>query len=99
MAQNLAVGKNPLWTAYQDAGSLVRDEIILELKRQGLFRYWLVTASKEGYDLKKKVKAPMRDIFIRLMPETATLFGLPVPRGAAGKKKAAVNDGTLSLFS
>ncbi|WP_077919766.1 hypothetical protein [Spirosoma sp. 209] len=93
-------GKNALWVAYREAAPLVRDEIVLELKKIELFRYWQETASKEGYDLRKKVKAPLRDIFLRLMPETAPLFGLPAPRGAGKKKETAiVNDGTLPLFS
>jgi hypothetical protein len=69
--------KNDLWLAYQDANPLIRAEIILNLKKAGLFRYWLDAASKYGYDL-RKVKAPLRDIFLELMPETAHMFGIKV---------------------
>lgn len=96
MAQLLTTGnKNALWAAYRDAKPLVRAEISLELKKAGLDRHWRETASKAGYDL-KKAKAPLRDIFTKLMPETAPMFGLP----GTGKKrtKPTPEDGTLSLF-
>ncbi|GAB3803093.1 hypothetical protein GCM10028819_32450 [Spirosoma humi] len=73
--QKSTVGKNELWSAYQNAGPLKRDEIILELKKVDLFRHWLVVASKEGHDL-KMAKAPLRDIFLKVMPETAHYFGI-----------------------
>ena len=75
MVQNLRVGKNELWTAYQDAGPVKHCEVMVELKAVGLYRHWLVVASKEGYDL-KMAKAPLRDVFLKLMPETAYLFGI-----------------------
>lgn len=77
MVQNLTVGKNKLWTAYQEAGPLVKDEIILELKKQGVFRHWLVVASKEGYDLTNS-KAKLQNVFLKLLPETAPLFGITI---------------------
>lgn len=70
-----SAGKNELWSVYQNAEPLKRDEIILELKKVDLFRHWLVVASKEGHDL-KMAKAPLRDIFLRVMPETAKYFGV-----------------------
>ena len=83
MVQNLRVGKNELWMAYQDAGPVKHCEIMVELKAVGLYRHWLVVASKEGYDL-KMAKAPLRDIFLRLMPESARHFGIePKPNQSA----------------
>ena len=67
--------KNDLWLQYRMAHPLVRDEIIVELKKQDLYRHWQQVASKAGYDL-HMAKAPLRDIFLKLMPETAPLFGL-----------------------
>lgn len=70
-----SVGKNALWTAYQDAGPLKHHEILIKLKEAGLHRHWMVVASKEGHDL-KMAKAPLRDIFLKVLPETAPLFGV-----------------------
>ncbi|UHG93462.1 hypothetical protein [Spirosoma oryzicola] len=67
--------KNKLWDIYQDANPILRAEIILALKKAGVFRYWLDAASKHGYNL-HKVKAPVRDIFIAHMPDTAPMFGV-----------------------
>ncbi len=75
-------GKNALWTLYRGASPLIRDEIILELKKAELFRHWLSTASKRGYNL-TKAKAPVRDIFTRLLPDSKPLFGLPAESGKA----------------
>lgn len=75
MAQNIATGKNELWVAYQNAGPLQKDEILLELKKAGLYRHWYTVACKEGFVI-KMAKAPLRDIFMKVMPETAPLFGI-----------------------
>lgn len=69
------VSKNDLWLAYQMSSPIVKEEIILELKKVGLLRHWHVVASKAHYDL-RMAKAPLRDIFLKLMPETAPLFGV-----------------------
>lgn len=74
-AQKTTVGKNALWQAYQDASPLVKGEIALELRKVNLYRHWYSVACKEGYNL-KMAYAPFRDIFLRIMPETAPLFGL-----------------------
>lgn len=73
-AQNLA-SKNDLWAAYQDASPGARAQIVHELKQVGLLRHWHMIASKEGYNL-KMAKAPLRDIFLKVMPETAPYFGV-----------------------
>ncbi|OIN59771.1 hypothetical protein [Arsenicibacter rosenii] len=65
--------KNALWTLYQNADQLVRDEIQLELKKADLFDHWLRTASVAGYNL-YHAAAPLRDTFVRLLPESAPLF-------------------------
>lgn len=75
-AQNLTVGKNELWTAYQNADPLVFKEILLELQKKNLYRHFQRVASREGYNLKGKANHHLRDIFIRLIPETAPLFGV-----------------------
>lgn len=75
MAQNLATGKNKLWEAYQNAGPLQKAEILLELKKINQYRHFQTVASKEGFDIKMS-KAPLRDIFMKVLPETAPLFGI-----------------------
>ena len=75
MAQKTTIGKNHLWNAYQSAEPLKRDEVLLELKKLNLYRHFQTVASKEGHDL-KMAKAPLRDIFLKVMPETAHLFGI-----------------------
>ncbi|MCX6216547.1 MAG: hypothetical protein NT073_19110 [Spirosoma sp.] len=70
--------KNKLWDVYQNAAPLVHSEILLELKKQNLYRHWQTVASKEGYDL-HLAKAPLRDIFLKVMPETAPYFGVTLP--------------------
>ncbi|RIV20563.1 hypothetical protein DYU11_21195 [Fibrisoma montanum] len=87
--------KNALWAAYRCAAPMLRAEIILELKKIGLFRYWWETASKADYDL-RMAKAPLRDVFVRLMPESAPMFGLKAP---SKPRKSAPENGTLSLFN
>lgn len=77
MAQTLTVAKNELWTAYRNAEPLIREEILLELKKQDLYRHWQTVASKAGYDL-RMAKAPLRDLFLKLMPETAPMFGMEI---------------------
>jgi hypothetical protein len=73
----LLTQKNDLWTVYRDADALVRAKIQVELKDADLYRHWLQTASKEGHDL-PNAKGKLRDIFLKYLPETATLFGLEI---------------------
>lgn len=73
--QKITPGKNELWTAYQNAPSLIHAEILLELKKAEMYRHWQTVASKDYYDL-RMARAPLRDIFLKLMPETAPLFGI-----------------------
>lgn len=75
--QNL-IGKNALWSAYQNAGPLEKAEILLELKKADLYRHFQTVASKQGHDL-HNVKAPLRDIFLKVLPQTAELFGVKAP--------------------
>ncbi|WP_460983192.1 hypothetical protein [Spirosoma fluminis] len=96
-AQNSSLSKNALWDKYRDADSLVRDEIMLELKKAGLFRHWWGVASKASYDL-HKAKAPLRDIFVKLLPESAPLFGLPPVKKVTKQPVKPKADGTLNLF-
>lgn len=76
MAQKLTTGKNKLWVAFQAADPLVKAEILLELKKRGLYRHWYSAACKATYNLLRP-QAPLRDLFLEFMPETAELFGLP----------------------
>jgi hypothetical protein len=95
MAEKLTTGKNALWAAYQDADQLVHDEILLELKKKGVRRHFYYTASKEGYDL-RNAKFDVREIFSRLLPETAELFGLaPAKKTPAKPKPVPTNAPTL----
>ncbi|QIP14702.1 hypothetical protein G8759_19835 [Spirosoma aureum] len=76
--EKVPVGKNPLWLKYKMANPIVRAEVILELKKRNVYRHWQTVACKEGYDLERKANAQLRDIFIKLMPETAPLFGVTI---------------------
>jgi len=88
MAEKLTTGKNALWDAYQNADQLVHDEILLELKKKGLRSHFYYTASKQGYDL-RDAKYDVREIFTRLLPSTALLFGLaPAKKPLAKGSKA-----------
>lgn len=75
ITQTLLPGKNALWLEYTTAHPTVRDGLIDELKEHNLYRHWQQVASKEGHDL-KMAKAPLRDIFLKHMPETAPHFGV-----------------------
>jgi hypothetical protein len=77
-AQKPPIGKNELWTAYQ-ADPVVRVAIQQELEKIELYRYWLETASWEGYYL-PDAKGRLIKIFLHFLPETAILFGLPAPK-------------------
>lgn len=74
--QKPSVGKNELWTAYENALPLQQDEILLELKKAGLYQHFYKVATVEGYDLKKDHKGRLRDAFMKVLPETAPLFGI-----------------------
>lgn len=73
--QNLSKGKNELWDVYTNAAPGKHAQIVFELKQSGLYRHWQQVASKEGHDL-RMAKAPLRDIFLKVMPETAHYFGV-----------------------
>lgn len=73
--QNLSKGKNELWGKYINALPYKHAQIVFELKQAGLYRHWQQVASKEGHDL-RMAKAPLRDIFLKVMPETASYFGV-----------------------
>ncbi|MFD1143009.1 hypothetical protein ACFQ4C_17920 [Larkinella insperata] len=81
-AKKISHSKNALWDIYADADPVVRTRIQLDLKEVALFRHWYETASKGGYDL-TKAKAPLRDIFLKHMPETAKIFGITLSPQAA----------------
>ncbi len=88
MAEKLTTGKNALWEAYQNADKLVQDEVLLELKKIGLRNHFYYTASKAGYDLTNP-KGKLLEIFLRVMPETAHLFGgLSIAKSKVSSKKA-----------
>jgi hypothetical protein len=80
-AQKPPTGKNELWTAYQ-ADPVVRVAIQQELEKIELYRYWLETASKEGYYL-PDAKGRLIIVFLHFLPETAILFGLQQPKSGA----------------
>lgn len=73
--EDLSKGKNALWDEYVNAVPHKHAQILFELKQAGLYRHWQTVASKEGHDL-KMAKAPLRDIFLKVMPETAHYFGV-----------------------
>lgn len=94
MAQKSTIGKNKLWFAFQDADQLVKDEILLKLKKVGLNRHWYTTACKEKHNL-LRAEPELRTIFLELLPETAPLFGLPAPKKATAKKSKAMSSAPL----
>ncbi|WP_143092765.1 hypothetical protein [Arsenicibacter rosenii] len=65
--------KNALWSLYESADPLVRMEIFLELKKNSLERHWRSVASYSHYDL-RHAPWPLRDVFVRLIPESKALF-------------------------
>lgn len=77
-AQKQPSVKNELWTAYQ-ADPVVRLAIQKALERIDLYRYWLDTASWEGYYL-PDAKGRFIRVFITILPESAPFFELPIPK-------------------
>ncbi len=71
--KKIAGQKNALWQLYLEASPMRQLELRIELKRVDLLRHWQGSASVEGYNI-KHAPYPLRDLFVRLFPESAIYF-------------------------